>query len=392
MKYLMLLLLILFMPLVNIAAQSDDPMIEGEDSSFVTPTPMIEGEDSSFMMPAPLVYDENLPAVNINLANAFLMRAFYPDFYADENLIRKDIRYVSRNDSDLVMIWDSLGTFILASLQDLSGIKWAESTFDINLVKYFRTDGMYDPLIVPLEGIKMKNYIEAAPSGMHQLFNLIQLLAGRNILQVNNPESQDHFIADHPLLDPSAYRFDLVALSLALACAQQLMPADTIDYILNSEPWKRHNPGWDVFENHFRYYWVLSKEQPLIYYLSQEGYDSPLIGLTRPPKIKKEVVQNTNANEPMKLSAKGGRLGFSVIKNPRGYLQVVDVDTLGLAYASGLMVGDWIKRVNGEVARNARSLMGKILDKIDTEGVYLLVMREGQEVGILLLPPEEENR
>jgi hypothetical protein len=377
MKYLIPLLVIFFISMGSAMAQSDVPE---------TPA-----EDSSFMMPAPLLHDENLPVVNLNIDNAFLMRAFYPEYYADENLIRKDIRFVSRNDSDFVANWDSLGTFILATLQDLSGIKWNESTFDIHLVKYFRTNGTYDPLLVPLEGIKMKNYIEAAPSGMHRLFNLIQLLAGRNILQVKIQGHENQFIADHPLLDQSAYRFDLVALSLALACAEQLMPSDSIHYILNSEPWKRHNPGWEVFENHFRYSWVLSPEKPLVYYLMQEGYDSPLIGLTKPPKIKKEVVQKNNTREPIKLSAKGGRIGFSVIKNARGYLQVVDVDTLGLAYASGLAVDDWIKRVNGEVVRNARSLMSKILDKIDTEGVYLLVMRQNQEVGILLLPPEEEE-
>jgi len=378
MKYLIYVLLLLTVTASVTSAQSDIPIMEAET------------EDSSFMMPAPLLYELNLPIVSFETNNAFLMRAFYPEDYEDENLIRKDIRFVLRNDSDFVAVWDSLGTFILATLQDLSGIKWQENEIDIHLLKYFRSNGMYDPLVVPLEGIKMKNYIEAAPSGMHRLFNLIQLLAGRNILQLRQPGHGHEFMADHPLLDQSAYRFDLAALSLALSCTEQLMPSDTINYILNSEPWKRHNPGWEVFENHFRYHWVLSVEQPLLYYLSQEGYDSPLIGLTRAPRIKRTDTKKTTTKEPIKLSATGGRLGFSVIKNSRGFLQVVDVDTLGLAYACGLMVDDKIKRVNGAVVRDARSLMGKILDKIDAEGVYMLVLRESQEIGILLLPPEEE--
>ena len=352
--------------------------------------PEPEAEDTSFMMPPPMLFRENLPIVNFEIDNAFLMRAFYPEYYADENKIRSDIRFVSRNDSDLVAMWDSLGLYILSTLEDLSGIEWKETEIDIHLLKYFRTNGFYDPLILPLEGIKMRNYTEATPSGMHRIFNLIQLLAGRNILQARIPGHEDEFISDHLLLNESAYRFDLVALSLALACAEQLMPADSIDYILNSEPWQRHNPGWEVFNYHFRYNWVLSVEQPLVYYLSQEGYDSPLIGLTKPPRIEKPIIKKTTTKEPVKLSAGGGRLGFSVTKNPRGLLQVVDVDTLGLAYACGLAIDDRIKRVNGEVVRDARSLMGKILDKIDTEGVYMLVLRQNQEIGILLLPPEEE--
>ncbi len=376
MKYFLILLFLLPMSVVDVSAQID--------------VPEQQPEDTSFMMPSPLPYQEDLPVVNFEINNAFLMRAFYPEYYADENKIRSDIRFVSRNDSDFVAIWDSLGTFILATLQDLSGIKWKESEIDIHLMKYFRTSGMYDPLIVPLEGIKMKNYIEATPSGMHRLFNLMQLLAGRNILQARIPGHEDEFISDHPLLDQSAYRFDIVALSLALACAEQLMPADSIDYILHSDQWQRHNPGWEVFDNHFRYHWVLSPEQPLVYYLSQEGYDSPLIGLTRPPKIEKAVTKETTTREPIKLSAKGGRLGFSVTKNARGYLQVADIDTLGLAFACGLAIDDLIKKVDGEVVRDARSLMGKILDKIDTEGVYMLVLRQNQEIGILLLPPEEK--
>ncbi len=378
MKYLLILLLLPVISAAIVFAQID--------------VPEQQAEDTSFMMPSPLPYQENLPVVDFETDNAFLMRAFYPEYYADENKIRSDIRFVSRNDSDFVAVWDSLGTFILATLQDLSGIEWKETEIEIHVMKYFRTSGTYDPLIVPLEGIKLKNYIEAAPSGMHRLFNLIQLLAGRNILQARIPGHEDEFISDHPLLDQSAYRFDIVALSLALACAGQLMPADSIDYILHSEPWQRHNPGWEIFENHFRYHWALSPEQPLVYYLSQEGYDSPLIGLTRPPRIEKTVTKKTTTKEPIKLSAKGGRLGFSVAKDARGYLQVVDVDTLGLAYACGLAIDDRIKRVNGEVVRDARSLMGKILDKLGTEGVYMLILRQNQEIGILLLPPEEENQ
>jgi hypothetical protein len=54
------------------------------------------------------------------------------------------------------------------------------------------------------------------------------------------------------------------------------------------------------------------------------------------------------------------------------------------------MTGDKIRRVNGEYARNARDLMGKILSKIDTDGVYLIVLRDNEELGLLLLPQEQQ--
>jgi hypothetical protein len=375
MKKFLTIILIAFVLTVDISAQ------EEQETLLV--------EDTTFFMPTPMLFREGLPTVNFETGNAFLMKAFYPEYYTDENKIRKDIRWVTKNDSALIVMWDSLGLYVLSTLEELSGIEWKETSIDIHLVRYFRTDGFYDPLILAMEGLKMKNYIEAAPSGMHKFFNLIQLLAGRNILQAKMPEHEQNSIADHLLLSESTYRFDIVALSLALVCAEQLLPADSIEYILQSEPWQRHNPGWEVFNNHFRYSWILSVEQPLVYYLSQEGYDSPLIGLTRPPRMKKPDIKKKQTIEPIKLSAGGGRLGFSVTKNPRGLLQVVDIDSTGLAYACGLMTEDQIRRVNGKVVRNARSLMGKILDKLDTEGVYMLVLRENQEIGLLLLPPVE---
>ncbi len=53
------------------------------------------------------------------------------------------------------------------------------------------------------------------------------------------------------------------------------------------------------------------------------------------------------------------------------------------------MIGDKITRVNGEYVRNARELMAKILNDLESYGVYLLVLREDEEIGVLLLPPSE---
>lgn len=343
----------------------------------------------TLLQSTPKIRRKGLPTVTFKTDNQLLMKAFYPEYYANEYKIRKDIRWVRRNDSSLAAMWDSLGDTVLAALEDLSGIKWRERKLDIRILKYLRVDVLYDPLAIPLKGIKMEHYIEAAPTGLHRFLNLVKILAGRNLLQAELLGFTRLPISSHPLLDKSAYRFDVVALTLALACAEQVLPPDSLRNILDSELWQRHNPGWEIYDNHFRYSWLLSPEQTLVTYLLREPYDSPLVGLTRPPRITKPESKKEYTIEPIILSAGGGRCGFSVAKTPTGLLEVVDIDTLGLAYSCGLMTGDRIKRVNGQVVRNARELMGRILDKLDTDGIYMIIVREGEEMGLLFLPPEE---
>lgn len=352
-------------------------------------------EDTSFQFDITQFAVDNIypdvPKVEFIIDNLNLMRAFYPLHYENEQQIRRDIRFVNRNDSVFYAVWDSLGYTILATMTSLSGIEWVEQDLKIHLMKYLPRDRIYNPALFPLEGIKTKNYVEAAPTGLHQLMNLIILLSGRNIQQVFDPISIQHYLGDHPLLQQSAYRFDVIAMTLAMATAEYIIQPDSLELILVSESWKRHNPGWNTYENHFRHNWLLTSETPLVAYLANEPYNSSLVNLTRPPRIIRPKPEKTAEDEPVILSAGGGRLGFSVIKTPLGLFEVVDVDTLGLGYASGLQIGDLIKRVNGKVVRSARDLMGKIVDKLDTDGVYMIVLREEQEVGILLLPATDEE-
>ncbi len=331
----------------------------------------------------------DLPAVTFGSDNQLLMRAFYPEYYRSERQIRQDIRWVDRNDSLIIETWDIYGDTILALIKTLSGIDWEEKEINIRLLKYLRRDILYDPPAIPLEGIKMESYIEAAPSGWHQLLNIIRILAGWNLLQMERPGHSGAYWSNHPLLEKTAYRFDVIVNDLAVACAEYVIEEDSLEEILSGEQWKRHNPGHQVYENHFRYNWLLSPEQPLITYLAEEPFNSALVELTRPPRIVSTQKTDVSDHEPVRLAAGGGRLGFSVIRTQKGYLEVVDIDTTGLVFNSGLMVGDKIKRVNGEYARNARELMSKILEKIDSDGIYMIVIRENEEIGILLLPQEE---
>jgi len=333
----------------------------------------------------------DVPTVEFIIDNLNLMRAFYPLHYENEQEIRRDIRFVNRNDSVFYAVWDSLGYAILTTMTSLSGIEWVEQDLKLYLMKYLPRDRVYDPAMFPLEGIKTNNYVEAAPTGRHQLMNLIVLFSGRNIQQLFDPRSIQHYLSDHPLLQQSGYRFDVLATTLALATAKYIIQPDSLELILASDSWKRHNPGWNTYKNHFRHDWVLTSETPLVTYLANEPYNSALVNLTRPPRINRPKPEDLIVVEPAKLSAGGGRLGFSVIKTPLGLLEIVDIDTLGLGFISGLQIGDLIKRVNGEVVRSTRDLMGKIINKLDSDGVYMIVIREGQEVGILLLPGADED-
>ncbi|MFH2036547.1 MAG: PDZ domain-containing protein [Candidatus Zixiibacteriota bacterium] len=332
---------------------------------------------------------EGLPIINFKINNQFLMRNTYPEYYSNEQQISRDIRWVNRNDTATIALWEEFGDSILAVMEDFSGIEWIDQTLDFRLLKYYRRAMSYDPLAIPLEGLRMEDYTEAAPTGLHRLLNMIKAVAGRNLMQLNYPEHTFNFLKSHQLLEPTAYRFDIMTLALAIATAEFIIPADSLKIILDTDQWKRHNPGFELYKSHFRFNWIISIDSPLVVHIAEEPYNSSLVVLTRPPRIEAGTTDDNANHEPIKLSAGQGRLGFSVYKIPKGFLEVVDVDSTGIAYYSGLMVGDKIKRVNGEFPRNARDLMEKIIDKIDTDGVYLTVIREDLEIGLLMLPPEE---
>lgn len=331
----------------------------------------------------------NLPKVEFEHYNLELMRSFYPIYYKSEYTIRKDIRSVTREDSSFIALWDSVGNSVLYNIKELSGIEWVEDEIDVHLVKFLPSLGLYDPLVMPWEGVKTRDYIEAAPTGWRRMLNLIRLLSGRNVRQIFYPECTRHYLSDHPLLQQSAYRFDNVAMALALETASRVIDPDTLRIIVSSSSWQSSFPGWVVFENHFLYTWPLSAEMPLAQFLSDEPYNSPLIELTRPPRQARITVDKGSRKDKLTMGAGTGRLGFSVTKANNGLLEVVDVDSTKIAYGSGLMSGDQIRKVNGETVRTARDLMSKIIDKIDEEGVYMIVLRDQEEIGLLLLPPSE---
>lgn len=328
----------------------------------------------------------NLPKIIFEADNYYLAKAFYPDYVTGDYDSRREILAIQKRGAPLIAAWDSLGGTILTAISSLSGIPWHEPSIKVYLMKYLPVAGLYEPLAIPVEGIKNGARIEAAPSGWFQLFQLIQDLSGRNLLQIRSPDSEFSALTDHPLFEPGAYRFDVMALTLAIACAKEIVPPDTLDDVLNSDRWKRYNPGWEIYKEYLKSKWPLSAEMPLLSYIKSEPYNSPLIEMTSPPKPS----EGENSGVPKKgkaLPSVGkGRLGFSAVRGRGGYMDVVSIDSQRLAYACGLRGGDRIQRVNGESVRNERELMEKILDKLDADGAYLLILRDNQTKGILLQP------
>jgi len=278
----------------------------------------------------------NLPETEIKHYNLELMRGFYPLYYQNEYKIRSDVRYVTRQDSAFIALWDSVGNAVLKNISDLSGIEWVENRLDIRIVRYLPTIGLYSPLVMPWEGIKTRDYTEGAPTGLRRFLNLIRLLCGRNLKQVNYPECSWYYLHDHPLLQPSAYRFDNMAMTLTLAVAPNFIPPDSLRIIVSSDSWHRSFAGWTVFDDYFRNNWTISTDTTLAQNLANESYNSPLVELSMPPRqTRAERQQQSSKKEPIKLHAGGGRLGFSVVKTNSGLLEVADVDSTKIAVRLG---------------------------------------------------------
>ncbi len=326
------------------------------------------------------------PAILFETNNYYLNEAFYPDYMSGNYDPNIDILLIQKKSAPLIALWDSLGGTLLPLIPALSGIPWNESSIKIHLMKYLPVPGLYEPLALPVEGIRQGGKIEAAPAGWSLFFQLLQYLSGRNLLQARTSDSGNSVVANHPLLEPSIYRFDVMAMTLAIACAKEILPPDTLNEILASERWQKLNPGWQIYKDYIRNKWPLSPEMTLLSYISSESTNSSLVEASAPPK--QPEAENPKASKKGKPlpSAGKGKLGFSVVRGRGGYLDVVSIDSKRLAYLCGLRGGDRIQRVNGEQARNERELMNKILDKLDTDGAYLTILRDNQTKGILLRP------
>ena len=169
----------------------------------------------------------SIPQIEFIYDNFYLMKAFYPEYQSGEYETSRDIWLVGQKSGPLVNAWDSLGDTILTTLARLSGIDWSEPVIKVHLMKYLPVAGLYEPLALPIDGIRNARSIIAAPSGWQEVFTFIQFLAGRNLLQTEFPSHFANWVSTHPLFEKGIYRFDLLALTLAVSCAERIIPKDT---------------------------------------------------------------------------------------------------------------------------------------------------------------------
>jgi len=337
--------------------------------------------------------EANLPRVLFEIDNFYLSQAFYPDYRKSMDDPNRDVLLIQKKAAPLIAVWDTLGSRTLTLISSLSGAPWSEKSIRVYLMKYLPVPRLYEPLAIPVEGIRQNDKIEAVSSGWSLFFEFIQSLAGRNLLELRDSDSAPAMISDHPLLEPGPYRFDVMAITLAVACAEQIIPPDTLKMILTSDQWKRLNPGSEIYDDYLENKWPLSPEMPLISYIRSEPSNSSLVQLTAPPSSSPaEQSKKSSRGKPIPSTGKG-RLGFSAVRGRGGYMDITSIDSRRLAYACGLRGGDRIQRVDGESVRNERELMTKILERLDAEGSFLTVLRDNKTKTILLrpMPPSEEN-
>jgi hypothetical protein len=328
-----------------------------------------------------------VPLVTIDDRSVELQRSLYPDYYLTHSS-RSDIRWAAVNDSALTNFWQQNDTLILSTLSELAGMPWAESEFSIYLVRYYPGIGTSEPVIMPLGGIRRGGLVEAAPMDSRMTLNLIFQLSRRMLAQAVQPEhNYYHPIADHPLMQQTPYRRDLLAMLLALVTSQRVIGLDSTYAAYQSAFWQRHFPGREIFEQYLLKEWILSPERPLAQWIIEEPSSSKLVTVTRTPRRTRST-QETGPTKFIEGLPLKGELGFSVAYDASGRMYVDKIDPERLAYASGLREGDIIRSVNGERVRNQKDLIEKILATLETGGATLQVVREGQSETVLIQPME----
>lgn len=330
-------------------------------------------------------YQYQIPRVDFNDRAASFQKSLYPRLFLDRSA-NSDMNWVQKNDSALVAFWSTQGDTILHILRELSGIEWQEESFPLYVVRFYRSLGSADPLVLPIGSFGDGSVLEAAPEGSRLQLNLIYLLAQRMLNQASYPPSGTQLgISYHPLMRPGPYRRDCLAMQLALATAENIIGIDSTYDAYNSAFWKNHQPGRMIFEEYFKNQWILTPERSLADWIAAEPYGSPLVSATRPPRRQQRGTESGPDEFVEGLPLKG-ELGFSVKPDESNRLMIDHIDTYRLAYANGLREGDRIYRVDGRRPRNQLDMVTRILEGLDNGGATLDVIRDGQSLMMTLQP------
>ncbi|HOP07661.1 MAG TPA: hypothetical protein PLF13_10255 [candidate division Zixibacteria bacterium] len=330
-------------------------------------------------------FQYDIPVVDFNDRSASFQQSLYPRLFTERSAT-SDMTWVQKNDSTLAAFWTIQGDTILHILRELSGIEWQEESFPLYLVRYYRSQGASDPLVLPLGSFGDGDVLEAAPEGSRLQLTLIYLLAHRMLNQAAYPPTGTQLgISYHPLMRPGAYRRDCLAMLLALSTAENIIGIDSTNDAYNSAFWINHQPGRMIFEEYFKNQWVLSPDHTLADWIAAEPYSSTLVSVTRPPRTQQRDVNAGPAEFVEGLPLKG-ELGFSVKLDESNRLMIDKIDTYRLAYANGLRQGDRIYRVDGRRPRNQLDMVTRITESLYNGGSTLDIIRDGQSMLLVLQP------
>ena len=338
-------------------------------------------------------YDSFVPAVSINDRAVGLQSSLYPQMYKIRSAER-DIRWVTENDSSLIAFWQQTGDTILHIMTELSGFEWAEAEFEIYFLRHYPTPGSGNPMILALDGVGFSPLIEAVPDDVRMYLNLIFQLSRRLLSQPERSEDAlSYAISRHPLMRPTAYRRDNLAMLLALTTCQNIFGYDSANTAYESKYWSRHFKGKETFERFFRNKWILSPSRTLADRILDESLNSALVNATRPPRVRRPIPKQQTPTAIAGISPTG-RLGFSMKYNQLSQLVVDTLDVFRLGYANGLRSGDRIRRVEGKIVVSFRDLVGKLLVGLEQGGAEIEITRAGESMFLVFQPivlPEFEE-
>ena len=217
-----------------------------------------------------------------------------------------------------------------------------EDRFDLYVLRYYPSSGGSDPLVIPIGGVRQGGTAIAAPPGAVQKFNLIYQLAHRMIAQAERADDPLYrSMARHPLMQPGPYRRDNLAMLLATVTAQKIIGLDSTFEAYQSDFCRKMHRGREVFEKFLLTQWALTPERPLLQWVIDESPLSAFVEATRAPL--RAVDSLAPAQEYVEGLPIKGQLGLSVKIGDNNRLVLDQVDTLRLAYACGLRVGDVIR-------------------------------------------------
>jgi hypothetical protein len=325
----------------------------------------------------------DLPYVKMVIDNYDYMISLFPDDYPNRRVAIRACSTIAADAESLQVFWVEQGDLILNYLSYYAGIKWVEPEFNIYIVKYYPDFANHHPLTIPLTGKKNGDRIIALPQGLSHKIVLFQQLAKRLLDQAFLPGGTPYYISGHPLMEKTERRFNNMANLLALRTLEDFFDPDSIRSVFRSAHWKNREPGQEILYDYLYDEWIISADTTLAFWIASEPYGSKLVSLTRPPVTRKP--RHSGWGNHQLQPPPGGKLGLSVAKDRSGFYKVVDIDTLKLAYISGLRNDDLIRNIEGTAPRNIKQLFLLILEHLD-KGAHVKIVRNDEPNAVIIYP------